>query len=105
MAGKRIIWSARSTEQLRDILSFYKNSNKNSKYSNKIRKEITAKVELLRHQPYIGKTVDENNVRRIHILHYHVFYEITEQKIDVHDIWDGRRDPESIKYYKKNLLR
>ena len=101
MVRRRIVWMAESTAQLTDILLYYKYRNGNSRYSKVIRQTIKSKLNLLKYQPYIGKIVNENNIRVIFVLHYHVFYEIKTTDVLVLSIWDGRRNPENIKYYKK----
>ncbi|MCL2097631.1 MAG: type II toxin-antitoxin system RelE/ParE family toxin [Bacteroidales bacterium] len=100
MVRRRIVWTAESEEQLIGILLYYKHRNGNSRYSKVIRQTIKLKLNLLKHQPYIGRIVNKNSIRVLFVLHYHVFYEATATDILIHSIWDGRRNPKSIKYYK-----
>ena len=98
MAKRRIIWSPDAKRQLNEILRYYNNRNKSKAYSRKLRNLLQENICLLQKQPYIGKSLNDN-YRVLFITHYHLFYEATDDILYIYDIWDGRRNPETIKYY------
>ncbi|MDR0294908.1 MAG: type II toxin-antitoxin system RelE/ParE family toxin [Prevotellaceae bacterium] len=103
MAKRKIIWSPEASRQFNEILRYYNNRNKSKIYSRKLRNLLQESICLLQKQPRIGKFLsgNYNNYRVLFIARYHLFYEITDSFLYIHDIWDGRRNPENIKYYKK----
>ena len=103
MVGKRIVWTLTAIRSLNAIASYFYIRNKSNTYSRKIISEIHKRTRILKQQPFIGKRAPNSDKRVLIILHYHLFYKITDKTINILDIWDGRRDTESIKYYKKDL--
>ena len=103
MAKRRIVWSPEARQQINEILRYYANRNKSKIYSRKLRLLLQENIQLLQKQPYLGKRLSDNydNYRVLFISYYHLFYEVTDNFLYIHDIWDGRRNPENIKYYKK----
>ena len=103
MAGKRLIWTLPAEQSLNEIASYYSLRNKSNTYSKKIVSEVRKHSHLLRQHAFLGRQIPNSDRRVLFILRYHLFYKIIDNTIYILDIWDGRRNPESIKYYKKDL--
>lgn len=97
MEKRKIIWSQRATIKLFEILDFYANRNKSKSYSTRIYKRFNKELKLLHKQPDLGKITDLESVRGLIIEEFILFYEITEDRIIVHTVWDCRQNPEDLK--------
>ncbi len=94
MAKRKIVWSNRAKIRLYAILDFYVVRNKSKVYSNKLQKLISKEVKLLLKQPDLGLKTSEDTTRGLIIENYIVYYEITDEKIIIHTIWDSRQNPD-----------
>jgi len=95
MAKCKIVWSNRAKKRLYGILDFYIERNKSKTYSNKLQKLISKEVKLLLKHPDLGLKTTEDTTRGLIIENYIVYYEITEDKIIIHTIWDSRQNPDN----------
>jgi len=96
MAKRKIIWSKIASNKLSEILEFYNQRNLNKKYSTKLVKLITKSVKLLPDQPYIGLKTSLQPFRGLIIQDYIIFYEVTDDFIIIHTIWDCRQNPDNL---------
>jgi plasmid stabilization system protein ParE len=94
MAKRKIVWSNRAKIRLYAILDFYIKRNKSKVYSIKLQKLISKEVNLLLKQPDLGLKTSEETTRGLIIQDYIVYYEITDDKIIIHTIWDCRQNPD-----------
>jgi plasmid stabilization system protein ParE len=94
MAKRKIVWSNRAKIRLYAILDFYIVRNKSKVYSIKLQKLISKEVNLLLKQPDLGLKTSEDTTRGLIIENYIVYYEISEDKIIIHTIWDCRQNPD-----------
>jgi plasmid stabilization system protein ParE len=94
MAKRKIVWSNRAKIRLYAILDFYIVRNKSKVYSIKLQKLISKEVNLLLKQPDLGLKTSEQTTRGLIIQDYIVYYEITDDKIIIHTIWDCRQNPD-----------
>jgi len=92
MAKRKIVWSNRAKIRLYAILDFYVVRNKSKVYSKKLQKLISKEVKLLLKQPDLGLKTSEDTTRGLIIENYIVYYEITDEKIIIHTIWDSRQN-------------
>jgi len=95
MAKRKIVWSNRAKIRLYAILDFYIERNKSKTYSNKLQKLISKEVNLLLKQPDLGLKTSEDTTRGLIIENYIVYYEMTDDKIIIHTIWDTRQNPDN----------
>jgi toxin YoeB len=95
MAKRKIVWSDRAKKRLYGILEFYIERNKSKSYSIKLYKLLNKEVKLLLKYPDLGLKTSEESVRGLIIDTYIIYYEVTEDKIIIHTIWDCRQDPDS----------
>jgi len=94
MAKRKIVWSNRAKIRLYAILDFYIVRNKSKVYSIKLQKLISKEVKILLKQPDLGLKTSEDTTRGLIIENYIVYYEITDEKIIIHTIWDSRQNPD-----------
>jgi len=95
MAKRKIVWSNRAKIRLFAILDFYIVRNNSKIYSIKLQKLISKEVNLLLKQPDLGLKTTEDTTRGLIIENYIVYYEITDDKIIIHTIWDSRQNPDN----------
>ena len=95
MAKRKIVWSNRAIKRLYGILDFYIKRNKSKTYSNKLQRLINKEVKLLVKNPDLGLKTTEDTTRGLIIGNYIVYYEITDDKIIIHTIWDSRQNPDN----------
>jgi addiction module RelE/StbE family toxin len=94
MAKRKIVWSNRAKIRLYAILDFYIKRNKSKVYSNKLQKLISKEVNLLLKHPDLGLKTSDETTRGLIIQDYIVYYQITDEKIIIHTIWDCRQSPD-----------
>jgi plasmid stabilization system protein ParE len=95
MAKRKIVWSNRAKIRLFAILDFYIVRNNSKTYSIKLQKLISKEVNLLLKQPDLGLKTTEDTTRGLIIENYIVYYEITDDRIIIHTIWDSRQNPDN----------
>jgi len=95
MAKRKIVWSNRAKIRLFAILDFYIVRNNSKIYSIKLQKLISKEVNLLLKQPDLGLKTTEDTTRGLIIENYIVYYEITDDRIIIHTIWDSRQNPDN----------
>ena len=94
----KIIWTDEAIEQQVDILNYWFEHNKSSKYSEKILIEIEEFETLLEINPFIGNKTDFKEVRRVIILNnFSLFYKIIEKNVYIVAARDNRRNPDTLK--------
>lgn len=96
MAQRKIVWSHRAKIKLYELLKFYAERNKNTKYSAKLYREITFRIKLLKKYPEMGRKTEKEYIRALIIKDYPIFYELTFDQIIIHTIWDNRQNPDEI---------
>ena len=95
MAKRKIVWSNRAKIRLYTILDFYIVRNNSKTYSIKLQKLISKEINLLLKQPDLGLKTSQDTTRGLIIENYIVYYEITDDKIIIHTIWDSRQNPDN----------
>ena len=95
MAKRKIVWSNRAIKRLYGIMEFYDQRNKSKTYSNKLFQVIQKQIKVLVKFPEIGLRTTEETTRGLIIQDFIVYYQITENSIIIHSIWDCRQNPES----------
>ena len=93
----KIVWSQKANIKLFGILDFYSKRNKNTAYSTKLYKRFIKELRLLFKQPNLGKATDIESIRGLIVDEFILFYEITEDRIIVHTVWDCRQNPEDLR--------
>jgi len=96
MVQRKIIWSERAKNKLFNILEFYIQRNQSKTYSARLYKLISDEVKLLSRHPQLGFKTTDDTIRGLIIQDYIIFYEVQDNIIIIHSIWDCRRDPARI---------
>jgi len=96
MANHKIVWSHKANIRLFQILNFYADRNKSTKYSKKLYHKFNKKLSLVIKYPEIGIKTDLDTVRGLIVDDFILFYEVTSEKIIVHTVWDCRQNPENL---------
>ncbi|WP_046759408.1 type II toxin-antitoxin system RelE/ParE family toxin [Kordia jejudonensis] len=92
MAKKKIIWSSRAKEELKEALDFYMKRNGSSDYSFKILLEVEDITHTLSKSHFIGRLTSNKITRVIPMDVYLIFYEINNETIEIVSFWDNRQD-------------
>ena len=92
MAKRKIVWSNRAIKRLYGILEFYDQRNKSKTYSKKLYQLIHKQVKVLIKFLEIGLKTTEETTRGLIIEDYITYYQITEDKIIIHTVWDSRQN-------------
>jgi plasmid stabilization system protein ParE len=95
MAKRKIVWSDIAIKRLYDILEFYDQRNKSKSYSKKLYQLLQKEIKILLKFPEIGLKTTEETIRGLIIQEFIIYYQITEEQIIIHTIWDCRQSPES----------
>ena len=95
MAKRKIVWSNRAIKRLYAILEFYDQRNLSKTYSKKLYQLLQKEIKILLKFPEIGLKTTEETTRGFIIQDFIVYYQITEDKIIIHTIWDCRQNPDS----------
>jgi toxin YoeB len=92
MAGKKIIWSAHASDQLKAVLDFYTTRNGSINYSLKILNEIDDLLKALSENEFIGRLTSNKMTRVIPMKVYLIFYDIQKNQIKIVSFWDNRQN-------------
>ncbi|MEQ8475358.1 type II toxin-antitoxin system RelE/ParE family toxin [Fulvivirga sp.] len=92
MAKKQIIWSSRANSELKETLEFYNQRNGNTNYSLKLLDEINDILNTLSESEFIGRLTENKKTRVVVMKVYLIFYEITNDRINILSFWDNRQD-------------
>jgi len=63
---------------------------------------VDERIEQLRQNNLIAPTIENTNYRKL-VIHKNssIIYDITEDLIRIHLVWDNRKDPKELKKYLK----
>jgi hypothetical protein len=96
MAKRKIIWSQIANVKFFQILEFYVIRNGNKTYSTKLYKKFKKELSQLKKYPEIGTLTNLDSIRGLIVDDYILFYEITDQFIIIHTVWDSRQNPNEL---------
>ena len=96
MVRRKIIWSHRAEIKLFEILEFYSVRNKSKSYSAKLFIRFNKELKLLIKQPLLGIKTEIEVVRGLIVDDYIIYYEVFNNKIIVHTLWDCRQNPDDL---------
>jgi plasmid stabilization system protein ParE len=97
MVKRKLIWSHNAKIKLFKILDYFNDRNKSNTYSKKLYAKFAHEINALMKHPDIGVKTDLDAIRGLIITNYIFFYEIGENNIIIHTIWDTRQNPENLK--------
>jgi plasmid stabilization system protein ParE len=93
MAERKVIWSKRAEQELRNVLEFYINRNKSTTYSSRLLNEVEKFTLLLPRFPYLGRTTSNGKTRIVVKGKFLIFYEVYTNVIAIMSFWDNRQNP------------
>jgi plasmid stabilization system protein ParE len=93
---RKIIWSANAKADRIEILDYWIKRNKSNNYSKKLNLLFKEAINLVAKNPTIGHVTIKENVRVKIVKQFLIIYEITEESINIHSIFDNRRNPEEF---------
>lgn len=93
---RKIIWSANAKADKIEILDYWIKRNKSNTYSKKLNLLFREAINLVAKNPTIGHVTIKENVRVKIVKQFLIIYEITEDSINIHSIFDNRRNPEEF---------
>ena len=99
--ARGIRWSGRASDDLLEILEFWRTKTQSPNYSKKLYRLIQDSVQLIALRPNIGRPTNYPGVRIKIIRDYLIYYRLKDEFIEIILLWDGRRNPEIL----KRLLR
>jgi len=97
MAKRKIVWSHKARIKLLMILEFYTERNKSKTYPKKLYTKFNKELSLLLIQPEIGIKTELDLVRGLIVEEFILFYEVTNEMIIVHTVWDSRQNPTNLR--------
>ncbi len=97
MAKRKVVWTTEAKLSFKEILDYYIERNGNKKYSSSISRRIRKLISYISSYNLIGKSTDEPGIRVIIYNNYEIFYQLSEDEIEVLLIWDSRRNPKDLK--------
>ena len=95
--AKKVVWTQRAQNDRRRILKYWKDRNKSNVYSTKLALLFKDSVKIVSEFPKIGKPTDDINVRIKIVRDFYIFYEETNNQIQLLTVWDTRQDPDEVK--------
>lgn len=102
-----VVWSNLAVESLYDILAYIQISF-GKRTANSVALKIISFVESLGSSPYIGKRIpdlsDSENIRCAFYKQNHIYYQISDNQIEIILIWDGRQNPANLQKLLINFL-
>ncbi len=93
---KRIIWSPQAIADRISVLDYWYRRIGNKKYSIKLDKSLRELVKKLAQYSPMGRQLKNREERYFVKDDYMIFYEDTENSIEILHIWDTRRNPEDL---------
>lgn len=99
----KIIWSSLAEKNLEEILAYWSKRNGSNSYSRKLASLIFQSAELLSNYPLLGKSSNLKKIRFKIVRNYYLIYEICQEEIHIHAIWDQKLNPIKLKKFLKTL--
>ena len=95
--AKKIVWSNLAQLELATILEFYIQQNGNEIYSTKLLEKIDNLLVTISQNEFIGR-LSKNKITRVFPMDvFLIFYEITDDRIEIISFWDNRQNEHKCK--------
>jgi len=94
--AKKVIWSRNADRIFVKILEFYIERNGSKTYSRRLNDEILSLIAILSKQPFLGIKTDKKDIRILIKSHFKIFYQIDNEMLINHLVWDCRQNQESL---------
>ena len=97
MPERKLIWSPQAFEDMEKILAYFEERNGSSEYGNKLLQKIEKRLKHYLLWPQWGQRDGKSRRRFFVCENYSVYYRFTKTVFEVIKVWDGRRDPKTLK--------
>ena len=91
-----IEWTETAERQFFDILEYWINRNKSTRYSEKLSELVWDRTNFIASNPYASPKTTFARTNKAAIGHYSIFYKVTDTKILIMAFWDNRQDPKKL---------
>lgn len=99
---KKVVWADSAISELDQIRKYWNHRNKSDLYSKKIQANIELSISLISLNPKIGIATNRENIRmRLILNRYYLVYQLINNELRIHQFWDNKKNPISMKYTKK----
>ena len=100
MPERKLIWSNRAIENLEEIFAYFRERNGSHEYGNRLLQQIEEKLRHYLLSPLLGQQ-DGKSKRRFFVCgNYRIYYRFTKATFEVIKVWDGRRNPDDLRFDK-----
>lgn len=96
MAKRAVEWTKTAKKQRREVLKYWTERNKSTRYSEKLIGKINRRINTILKSPKIYKKADFPKTRVSAMDHYSIFYQVTNEKLIITAFWDNRQDPKKL---------
>lgn len=96
MVERTAEWTKTAKKQRREILKYWVERNKSTRYSEKLIGKINRRIKTILKFPEIYKEADFPKTRVSAMGHYSIFYQVINGKILITAFWDNRQDPKKL---------
>ena len=96
MARLKIIWTNTAIQQRNLIFKYWNKRNGSKSYSRKLNYKIKERIEILKFNPWLGKSIQLENIRLLAFKHYSILYKKYDSKIAIIGFWDNRQNPKRL---------
>ena len=81
---RKIIWSKNAISKLKECLGFWTEHNQSNLFSLKIEEAIINAEDTLKIFPFIGRTTDKKDIRRLLVMkRFILFYKVSDTTISI----------------------
>ena len=94
---RALIWSEPAQVDIAAIIEYYNHRNGNSDYSERMTRQFRERMNYVVTDPYSGEKWKNKGFRFVIVYPFQLFYYVTKTEIVVASVWDGRRDPKTLK--------
>lgn len=91
-----VIWTRTAENQLFNILEYWTNRNKSSKFSKQIFNKISDRIELLANNPLASKVTEIENVRLVFVNRFSLVFQMEGQYLKILALWDQSQDFDNL---------
>ncbi len=95
--AKRIVWSRDAQKERLEILEYWYKRLGHKRFSAKLYREFVRVSRKLARNPFMGERVEGREERMFVIRGYLMFYRVEGEYILISRLWDGRRNPDTLK--------
>lgn len=96
MAKRSVIWTGTAATQRKEVLKYWIEKNKSTKYAEKLIFIIRSRVNTIANYPESFKKSKYPNTRVSSLGHYSIYYKFEDDKIFITAFWDNRQNPKKL---------